>query len=239
MGFDLAHKRLTGWKIIGSDDTYSIDDTIEINELLSLFDQKDYIYIYPAWEGLDITVTYHVFDVKRANSADLKEYTTTRTIKYGEEFETIDYDTLKSEAETPNVGRKFVGWSVNKLSFEGEEFYSATTTYVLDSTDFIVNDDGTMDLYAVLSNPQTTMTIKYYSADGNTVLKTENSHRLSELATAYTTSQSVPEGKVLIGWSFDKNSDVADVLAGQNYYVYPCNMIFYAVYGDSNPTTNE
>ena len=241
-GFDLAHKQLTGWKIIGSDDTtYSIDDTIEIEELLGLFGNENTIYIYPVWNGKDITVTYHSFDTKAKNSGTLKEFTTTRTVKYGEEFETILYSTLVEEAVIPSgASRNIVGWSLNKLSVEGEEFYNGEpTTYVLNTENFIVSDDDTLDLYAVLSLRQCTMIIKYYSADGNTLLSQENSHRLSDLATAPTTSQSVPEGKVLVGWSLEKNATESDVLAGQNYYVYPCNMDFYAVYGDANPETTE
>lgn len=239
-GINLEHKQLTGWKIIGFDDTtYSIDDTIEIEELLGLFGKENTIYIYPVWEGKDITVTYHVYDVK-GKTMNLQDYTTTRTIKYGEEFETITYATLKEESSfSTTLTRNFVGWSVNKLSVEGEEFYDAEATYALNEENFIVNDYDTMDLYAVLSYRQTTMTIKYYSADGNTLLSQENSHRLSELATAPTTSQSVPEGKVLVGWSLEMNATESDVLAGQNYYVYPCNMNFYAVYGDANPETTE
>ena len=238
-GFDLAHKQLTGWKIIGSDDTYSIDDTIEIEELLGLFGLNDTIYIYPVWVGKDITVTYHVYDVK-GKTMNLQDYTTTRTIKYGEKFETITYATLKEESSfSTTLARNFVGWSVNKLSVEGEEFYDAEVTYALNEENFIVNDDDTMDLYAVLSYRQTTMTIKYYSADGNTLLSQENNHRLSDLATAPTTSKSVPEGKVLVGWSLEMNATESDVLVGQNFYVYPCNMNFYAVYGDANPETTE
>lgn len=241
-GFDLAHKQLTGWKVIGFDDTtYSIDDTIEIEELLGLFGLNDTIYIYPVWVGKDITVTYHSFDTKAKNSGTLKEFTTTRTVKYGEEFETILYSTLVEEAVIPNgASRNIVGWSLNKLSVEGEEFYNGEpTTYVLDTENFIISDDDTLDLYAVLSLKQCTMILKYYSADGNTLLSQENSHRLSDLATAPTTSQSVPEGKVLVGWSLEKNATEADVLAGQNYYVYPCCMDFYAVYGDANPEPTE
>ena len=200
---------------------------------------NDTIYIYPVWVGKDITVTYHVYDVK-GKTANLQEYTTTRTVKYGEEIELIDFATIHEEAATPIANRNLVGWSLNKFSVEGEEFYDAgPTTYVLDTENFIVNDDDTLDLYAVLSLRQCTMTIKYYSADGNTLLSQENNHRLSDLATAPTTSQSVPAGKVLVGWSLEMNATESDVLVGQNYYVYPCNMNFYAVYGDANPETTE
>ena len=233
---EIQDKEITGWKIIGVADTYNVGSTLSSEALLEIFDMYDTIYMYPVYNTIKIKVNYVSYD--SINVRRYREYSTSLTYDINSSFLTLAYTSFVSRAGTgTGTDRKLIGWGTTPLVIKDSTMYYEGTTYTLNSDNFeIVNREIT--LYAVLTNnsANTTISIDYYTPDGSTLVYTEDNMGhgclLGTPVLAYHSSTNIPSGKKLIGWSLTKNSETADVLVGQSYYIYPAKMTLYAVYGD-------
>ena len=233
---EIQDKEITGWKIIGVADTYNVGSTLSSEALLEIFDMYDTIYMYPVYNAIKIKVNYVSYD--SPNGRRYREYSTSLTYDINSSFLTLAYTSFVSRAGTgTGTERKLIGWGTTPLVIKDSTMYYEGTTYTLNSDNFeIVNREIT--LYAVLTNnsANTTISIDYYTPDGSTLVYTEDNMGhgclLGTPVLAYHSSTNIPSGKKLIGWSLTKNSETADVLVGQSYYIYPAKMTLYAVYGD-------
>ena len=233
---EIQDKEITGWKIIGVADTYNVGSTLSSEALLEIFDMYDTIYMYPVYNTIKIKVNYVSYD--STNGRRYREYSTSLTYDINSSFLTLAYTSFVSRAGTgTGTERKLIGWGTTPLVIKDSTMYYEGTTYTLNSDNFeIVNREIT--LYAVLTNnsANTTISIDYCIPDGSTIVYTEDNMGhgclLGTPVLAYHSSTNIPSGKKLIGWSLTKNSETADVLVGQSYYIYPAKMTLYAVYGD-------